>query len=240
MANIQSTQIIFRKGERNDLPEKLESGELGFAINDGSLALGIDARYGQPNYDRSEFPYTNIELLTERSIDAFKRMHDARLKDGGDFDYYDVILAPDKIIWVPVIHDRAEDYAQYIVDVRKSVSMFIDYAVMNNLTGEPVRDGRLILWYHPLTNIPTLTDDASQPRSRDAGPHSSYDPTEVFGTVKFRFRLDLETQQLHFEYKNYSFDHLIMQFRVSRPYEAGDHNILRSVVVIETTILATV
>ncbi len=235
MPDINNSKIIFLRGEKGDLPEQLDSGELAFTTDDGTLVIGSDGRFGQANIDRTEFPYRNIEVLTERSEETFAKMHGDRMREGTEYDYYECRLEPDRLAWTPVLIDNDGEYTPYRIEILNSVSMFVDYTVTENELGEPIRDGQLIVWQHSaLGNINSaqFTDKSSMPRERNLTNPSNYDPRQVFEKVKFNFRISDDARFLEFEYKNYTFDILCLQFRVSRPLDAGAKNVLAGRVII--------
>jgi hypothetical protein len=70
MPTIQISKIQLRRGPASDLKNTnpLDDGELGFTNDIGRLFVGQNSpTNGNPNYNRSGFPYTNIEILTENS-----------------------------------------------------------------------------------------------------------------------------------------------------------------------------
>jgi len=71
-------QLLLRRGPASDLPGTptapgqppttgLAEGELGMTTDTGRLFLGVNPQQGMPNYNRSAFPYNNVEVLTENS-----------------------------------------------------------------------------------------------------------------------------------------------------------------------------
>jgi hypothetical protein len=82
MPTIQISQIILRSGPSVDLPGAptsltplafgpgLEPGEAAFMTDTGRIYIGHDPSQGQPNFQRAVFPYQNIEVLTENSLDT--------------------------------------------------------------------------------------------------------------------------------------------------------------------------
>lgn len=80
MATVQLSKIQLRRGLASDLPgapitlsplafsPSLDDGELGFTNDSGRLFIGLTSpTNGLTNYQRSDFPYQNIEVLTENS-----------------------------------------------------------------------------------------------------------------------------------------------------------------------------
>lgn len=215
MADIQHTQIIFLRGPRQNLPEQLSPGEIGFATDDGTLVIGNDPQYGQPHYGRETFPYRNIEILTEKSVEKFRHLHGDRMREGMDYDYYSILLQPDRVSWTSVLVDHDGEYTEYMFEVEEAITAFIDYTVAENTSGEPIRSGQMILWYEG--GELNLSDRASHARDRSLMFPANYDPRGIYERVQFRFQRSDDGQYLVFQYRNLSFDYLLMQFRVSRP-----------------------
>ncbi len=211
------SKIIFKNGEKLDLPTELEAGEFGFAIDDGSLVIGSDGRYGQPQHARTEYPYKNIEVLTELTDQTFAKMHGDRMREGINYDYYYSELDADKLAWSDVRVEIEGEYFPYIISVDDGVTLFIDYAVTDGTSGTPIRDGQLIVWYDDAMNAPTFTDRSSQPRDKYLTAPANYDARDVFNQIKFRFLLSQDHSEIRMQYKNYLFENATLQFKVSRP-----------------------
>jgi hypothetical protein len=219
MADIKITKILVRRGPSVELPHDLDSGELAFSTDEGRLFIGSHPRSGQPQYDRTEFPYRNIEILTENTPELFATMHGQRMRDGGGPDYYTARLEPQTIVWNPIrVTVDATTEAYRIMDAN-SVSAFIDYAVTNP-DGVPIRMGNMQLTYWSDTAAePNLVDNGSYRRDLGIVSGANYDPATVFGRVDFRFRVEgpLNARYLSFQYRNYTDDAMNIRFKVSRP-----------------------
>lgn len=86
MADIKISQIQLRRGPQDDLPGAptslqpltlapgLAEGEMGYGTDTGRLFIGHAPLAGQPNHQRATFPYQNVEVLTENSLDTLRRM----------------------------------------------------------------------------------------------------------------------------------------------------------------------
>lgn len=66
MSVVQISRIQHRRGLSTDLPDALNEAELGFALDTGQVFIGAPSF--APIATRSTFPYQNIELLTEFSV----------------------------------------------------------------------------------------------------------------------------------------------------------------------------
>jgi hypothetical protein len=84
MSIIQKSKTQIRRGLSFDLPGEpltldplvfspgLAVGELILGVDNGRLFIGHEPFFGQLNYNRTEFPYRNIEVLTENSSSALR------------------------------------------------------------------------------------------------------------------------------------------------------------------------
>lgn len=209
----QRTKILFRQGEKVDLPRALQPGELGFVIDDRRLFIGPDVRYGHRSFGRDDYPFQNIEILTEQSENEFSKMHSERMREGTFHDYYEARMEPDTLRWTnvqPSLNGRLFDYN---LPLFTNITAFIDYTVVADESGEVIRKGKITVWCSGGNT--TFTDEASHSRDPSLIGRSSYDPRDVFGRVKFRFHID--GRNVYFQYKNWSFDAHTLNFKVSRP-----------------------
>jgi hypothetical protein len=86
MSITQKSKTQIRRGLSFDLPGEpltldplvfsagLAVGELSLGVDNGRLFIGHEPFFGQPNYNRTEFPYRNIEVLTENSSTALRKV----------------------------------------------------------------------------------------------------------------------------------------------------------------------
>lgn len=86
MSIIQRSKTQIRRGLELDLPggptsldplvfsPGLAVGELSFTVDTGRVFIGHDPANGQVNFERTELPYQNIEVLTENSSAAVRRV----------------------------------------------------------------------------------------------------------------------------------------------------------------------
>ncbi len=228
------SKIVFRKGHSDDLPQALAPGELGFTTDDGRLYIGPDPLYGYQQFERSAHPYRNIQLLTEQTHEEFSKMHSERMREGTYYDYHESRLEPDILKWTTIQIMRDGDLIDYSIPFERNVSAFIDYTVVVDDTGDVIRKGRMIVRFY--FDQLSISDESSHSRDGSLIGKSSYDPRDVFGRVKFSFEID--NDRLIFKYKNWSFDHLTLGFKVSRPSIDAEIDFIRSPIIISTTILA--
>lgn len=86
MSIVQRSKTQIRRGLELDLPGSptsltplvfspgLAVGELSFTVDTGRVFIGHNPAVGQVNFERTELPYQNIEVLTENSSAAVRRV----------------------------------------------------------------------------------------------------------------------------------------------------------------------
>ncbi len=233
MAEIEYKKIILRRGPAADLPGEpilgdpptfttgLDAGEMAFATDEGRLFIGVDPEEGQPTFERTEFPYQNIEILTENSTGAFSSMHSLRMREGGGDDYYKATLTDDSEEWVVLNIYRNGATHQYRIEDVSTVMAYIDYAVSRNDDGTPVRIGQMIVTYYADSELaPQLVNESYMTRDLSLITPNDYDPTMVFDLIDFRFVVGGTgtNRYLGMQYKNMSGEALNVAFKVSRPF----------------------
>lgn len=192
MPIIQISKIQVRRGTEIELPgapssldpltftPSLDAAEFGFATDTGRLFIGHDPGEGNPNFERTEFPYQNIEVLTENSRQAIKRIIDVHLKDQDRGGFATAPLAnasPDD--WDTVVLDGpAPRIIRFDTDM---MSTRLDYFVFRT-TGEPVRHGTMTIFHDGGAAEPALMDNSMGVRAASA----SLDPNDVFEALRFR------------------------------------------------------
>jgi hypothetical protein len=219
MADVQITKIIMLRGLSADLPQALDPGEPGFSLDEGRMFVGCEPTVGQPQYNRTSFPYRNIEVLTENSNELFAKMHGDRMKEGGGHDYYRARLDPDRFSWTTVKVARDDETLDYRIANTVSVSAFIDYSIAD-FDGKPIRMGNMrVTHYADFEGEPHLADNAMVRRDLTLTDGANYDPAQVYGAVAFRFKVEgpVNAQYLVFQYKNVTPTVLNLRFKVSRP-----------------------
>jgi hypothetical protein len=218
MADIDITKIIVLNGPASALPVALDSGEFGFAKDQGRLFLGSNPVVGQPQYQRTAFPYQNIEVLTENATDLFAKMHGDRMREGGGSDYYATYCYTGDD-WQNVTVTRDGVLAPYRIRNLTALSAFIDYTLIGS-SDRPARAGQMVLQYaHADNQDAVLHDNGSSARDLTQSAPQNYDPSIVFGQVMFRFVVagSVTSPYLQMQYRNYSTEVFDFRFRVSRP-----------------------
>lgn len=231
MPTIQISQIILRSGESIDLPGAptslspltfsagLEPGEMAFMRDTGRIYIGHDPQQGQPQFNRLSYPYRNIEVLTENSVDAINRMIGMAMKDGGDDMFHAASLLVHSTDWEDVVVPRTGD-ENYVfrLPYSDSVSAQIDYCVYDPDL-KPLKMGMLTVRYAAGEAEPQITDEASVMRRLDLLDPEARQANAVFGHVDFRFVVagPMGARYLALQYKNRTNSVLSFKFRTLRP-----------------------
>jgi hypothetical protein len=231
MPTIQISQIILRSGPSVDLPGAptsltplafgpgLEPGEAAFMTDTGRIYIGHDPSQGQPNFQRAVFPYQNIEVLTENSLDTLQRLIGMATKEEGDFAYHIATLPTHTSDWEYVVVPRPgdEDYI-YRLPFSDGVCATIDYAAYD-ADFKPVKMGTLTIRYFTGEGEPTICDEATVKRKTGLLEPEVYQPEEIYKQVDFRFIVDgpVGARYLAFQYKNRAGSVLSLRFKTSRP-----------------------
>lgn len=204
MPIIQITKIQLRRGAERDLPGApvstsplalapgLDPGEVAFTTDTGRLFVGHDPSVGNANYRRAEFPYENIEVLTENSVETLRRMVDALLRSYESGYFPPVTLLPNDPLagndWTTVTlpDPSTGGTVPFRLDLPGAptlVAATVTYFVFRN--GAPVRHGRLVIVHDGSAAEPTLIDEAAGLAVLGTGEEAT-DPLSVYGSIRFR------------------------------------------------------
>jgi hypothetical protein len=231
MPTIQVSQIVLRSGPAIDLPgaptslspltfpEGLLPGELAFMTDTGMLFVGHEPTIGQPNFDRTTYPYRNIEVLTENSTSSLERIIGGATKEERDFAYHEVALPEHNTDWENVILPRQgdENFA-YRFPYTLYAAAIIDYAAYAE-NGTPIKIGQLTVRHYEGELEPSVIDEASVSRRMNLIGDAASRPEDVYTQVDFRFVVagPINGRYLLFQYKNRSGGVVDLRFKVSRP-----------------------
>jgi hypothetical protein len=221
MAIIQISKIQLRRGVAADLPGKptslspitfedaLDSGEVGYATDQGRLFIGSDPSGGWPNFQRTSYPYQNIEILTENSTEVLSSMLNSIVKTPSDDAYYSSLMVPSPTDWAPVnitMNDQS-DY-QFRLQYGVRVAARIEYSAFAP-NGDPIRIGTLFIYHKDDGSEPAVIDQVIAPDTNDSD----------FDVLEFAFAQvgSGSTRYLALNYKNTSSDVITLRFRVSDP-----------------------
>lgn len=145
-------KVQLRRGLEIELPGKpaqlsplrlnpgLSEGEIAMTIDSGRLFLGHNPRPNDLNYQRSVFPYQNVEVLTENSPRVRELFNDFS-RDQENFDFFLPTKAPQNSGQEPFAHDELEPTdlhpTHFYVD---SATITIEYAAFVDSAGG-IKDG---------------------------------------------------------------------------------------------------
>jgi hypothetical protein len=168
----QISKMQLRRGLASDLPGApvtlsplafaagLDDGEMGFTTDQGRLFIGQNSpTNGSPNYQRTAYPYQNIEVLTENSA-----LYLIMAPITADNQYGFTQAVPMINTNVPTtlqvldINKTAQDFH---VELSNGAAAVFQYFIYDN-TNAPIRIGRLtVLWNSNMVGNPLLVDDST-------------------------------------------------------------------------------
>jgi hypothetical protein len=175
MPTVSITKIQLRRGLAADLPGLptslspltfpigLDEGELGYTTDKGRLFVGIGNDVpiaGMPNYNRSVFPYQNIEVLTENSPASV--IFGGAFSDNQTAYIVSVPLAQNTVFQHMQVINSGTGVAQdFQIDLTGVGACAVITYFMFDPSNNPIRQGRItILWNSNLITTPQCTDEA--------------------------------------------------------------------------------
>ncbi len=215
MAIVDITKIRLLRGPSADLPFQLDDAELAFTNDDGRLFVGFSG--DSVIATRDVYPYSNLEILTENSLELFANLHGARMKEGGGSDYYSAVLNQSNKNWQAVHVLRDGTWFNYAIAEIDNVTAFLDYAIYTD-SGETIRLGHSTIRHYDGNEAEPFLEDGMV-AGRDLDALLQLEPPEVFQRVDLRFRVagPLNAPYLLFEYRNPLSEAVNLRFKVSRP-----------------------
>ena len=165
---VQLSKIQLRRGTASDLPGApitltplvfsagLDDGELGFATDTGRLFVGqISPTNGFVNYQRTTFPYQNVEVLTENTPAAVYQTMTADNQAGYFSSVPLTITASYRTLQTFDVNSVAHDFH---MEVAGNVNAVVYYFVFGS-NGKATRQGVLnIVWNSAMVGSPVCTD----------------------------------------------------------------------------------
>jgi hypothetical protein len=145
MAIREITKIRILRGDSQNLPINLDAGEFAYTTDSHQVFTGgVEPR--------SDFPYQNIEILTEDSNALLDHHHGKRIRDGGRSDFHTAIIPVGG--WNRVVIDGNE----YKIHDISAITMGMTYTVTSN--NEPVRSGQMTISYNIESHMkPQVVDE---------------------------------------------------------------------------------
>ena len=167
---VQVSKIQLRRGPESDLPGAplslsplafspgLDDGELGFTDDTGRLFIGqTSPTNGIISYQRSTFPYQNIEVLTENTPPDVIQASYAD-NQAGFFTSVPLIAGPSYVTLQT--YDTAGGTHDFNVDISGNANAVIEYFVFAS-NGDATRQGVLnIVWNSDMVGAPQCVDTA--------------------------------------------------------------------------------
>lgn len=206
MATVQLSKIQLRRGVEADLPgagfsSGLDDGELGFTVDSGRLFVGISApTSGMPNFNRADFPYQNIEVLTENSPGIALR---PLLADNQAGFFASVPLTITASYLTLQTYDPSAVPQDFILDLPLSgVNAIIWYYVFAS-NHDAMRQGTLnVVWNSSMVGSPVLLDT----------------PVLAVGSLSdLQWTATYDGTHVVLQYINQTGDTPIVNFRIDRP-----------------------
>ena len=260
MAVIQISKIQMRRGGELDLPGKprttsplvfepgLDIGEFGYAVDTGRLFLGHSPNYGNPNYKRIQFPYENLEVLTEASIDTIRRIFNFLRRDIGGTGYFKAILPPSgsedfqdvrmqrgvggavpfrfpgSVVMANIEYFAMLEYedAQHLINNCSTDPVSVP---VNELVREPVQQGTLRALSEDCAEEALMMDNRIAVRRADLITPDAMDPNVASNTITFRLVRGGGVGERYFRFQYHNpYDHPVtMWFAVQRPLSDGNN-----------------
>ena len=228
MAKYQVTEdfkILFYRAFTKDLPISLAPAEMVFALDTATPVIGTDPNFGNPIYDRTVFPYTNVEILTEKSDDAFTKLHSARMQESCHHDYYDARLEPSTLVWTNVYTLENEQLSAFTLPITGGLTSRVEYAAFATDTGEPVQMGNLTVSKRIMDTTISVTDDSLRNRDLTLISPDDVSPNDVFYRMSLRFIVNpQDSTTAIMQYRNYTFVPCVMSFKTSTTVGAVSQN----------------
>jgi hypothetical protein len=233
MANIiQITKIQLRRGRERDLPGApsnlsplfftpgLGEGEIAFATDSGRVFVGHSPNTGNPNFRRATFPYQNIEVLTENSVDTIMHLLETALRSREAGYFPPVILNPtnsfDENNWATVLITTDAGNMPFRIDHPGGAGIGaaeITYFIFKD--SSPIRQGRMMIISSGSVAEPLLTDNSTMAPIVD----NNADAAGALGFIRFRAAIagPPSDPYLALQYRNTNDAPLRMIFRIERP-----------------------
>ncbi len=228
MAKVQISKILIRSGLSNELPgaptslspltfpKGLDKAEFGFATDTNRLYIGANPTTGQSQFNRTVFPYRNIEVLTENSTDTVEEMIGNMLREGSNRTYHSASLLTHTTDWGNVIVPRTGD-ANYVyrIPYADSVTAQIEYSVFGS-DNKTLKSGTISLQYFDGEAEPHMVDEYTATRRLDLTEPDASNPEKMYNYASFRFVVDgpLGARYLSFQYNNNTDSMLYLRFKV--------------------------
>lgn len=228
MAIIQVSKIQLRRGPEIDLPGAptsltpltfgpgLDLGEIAFATDSGRLFIGHNPKSTQPNNRRSEFPYQNVEILTENSSATLRRIHEQHHRDVGTAGFHTATLVPTPV-FRDVTIDRTPSPLVYKF-MGSVVAATMTYFVFDNLK-QPFRQGIIQIMSDRNEMEAYIQDTAVASRPSEPSGADTLDPEASYDAIEFKVVRAGSPSDQHFrlQYRSALNETMRLYFSILRP-----------------------
>ena len=231
----QISKIKLRRGPEQDLPGKpisldppkfepgLEDAEIAFTVDSGRLFIGHSPNQSQPNYKRTEFPFQNIEILTEASTSTLRQIFNFLRRDEGSGSFFKATLPPtEEGEWLDVRVERSLGTIQaFHISGEEVIASIEYYIVEQDEQGViPLRTGTLRVLSETGGDDALLRDEALALRRLDLATPAALDGNQAFDNVAFRVTRGgtIGERYFRFMYTTLAMDNPVtLYFRIARP-----------------------
>jgi hypothetical protein len=229
---IEVSKIQLRRGLSNDLPgaptignpslptTPLDVGELAFTTDTGQVFIGPELQNnGGSTFNRSFFPYQNIEVLTENSRTFLNSLFDYYYRDVQTGFYATTPLnnTTNTNTWQTVLVNAASGEVPCIVSATSNLACAqLTYYLYD--TNTTVRTGKISIVYIGGSQQPILEDDYTVYPRTDLSTQNAMNPDMLYGSLQFR-AVPISNgsgQNVVLEYQNLGATTPIMFFKIDR------------------------
>lgn len=215
MPTTQISKIQLRRGLSGDLPGAptstappsfppgLDDGEMCFTTDTGRMFIGQHSpTNGQANFQRIDYPYQNVEILTENS----PSIRGPITGDNQAGFIQTVPLIETSIATTLQVYDAAHVAQDFYLDFSNGACAMLHYFIFDS-TNRPIRLGRLhVLWNAAMAGEPLLAED---------GILASGNLSDIQWTATLVG--SIAEQHVVLQYTNGTGNSASMHFRIDRP-----------------------
>lgn len=168
----QISKMQLRRGLSSDLPGApttlsplalspgLDDGEMGFTTDEGRLFIGQNSpTNGQPNFERADYPYQNVEVLTENS--PLPQIFAPLMADNQAGFIAAAPMIDTGVATTLQVYDITNTPHDFHVEFVNGAAAVFHYFIFDQ-TDAPIRLGRVsVLWNDSMVGEPLSVDDST-------------------------------------------------------------------------------